>query len=289
MKYSIFGFNQQAVIEHSKDIDTDDLLILDYVINALASPTMKHITENEISYVWLQHAKMRDDLPILNISEDRLKRRLKKLSELNLIVSKQIFNERVRGSRTYYSITEQCETLRFEGTRVENNTCSEEHVLKTTLDNDKNEGTRVENNTSDNRLISNTDNILKKDKIYVQNFLDLYTKHCVSLPKLRTVTDKRKRGILNIVKKFSYDDIITVFKKAEESDFLKGKNNTGWKADIDFILREDKFVNILEGKYDNKHSIREASDSLSQFSNSQTDVRKEQLRRAIQNGTAEKF
>ena len=95
MKYSILGFNQQAVLNLSEDITTDDLLLLNYIYEAVASPSMKHLVSNDIAYVWLQHKKILEDLPILNIGEDSLKRRLKKLSDLNLIASKQVFDEKL--------------------------------------------------------------------------------------------------------------------------------------------------------------------------------------------------
>lgn len=36
------------------------------------------------------------------------------------------------------------------------------------------------------------------------------------------------------------------------SDFCMGKNDRGWKADLEFFLRPDTVIKIMEGKYDNK-------------------------------------
>lgn len=36
---------------------------------------------------------------------------------------------------------------------------------------------------------------------------------------------------------------------ANNSAFLTGQNDRGWKADFDFIMRIDKATAILEGKY----------------------------------------
>ena len=83
-------------------------------------------------------------------------------------------------------------------------------------------------------------------------FVNLYHKHCFNLPKIRQLTDKRRKSIQILLDKYTRADIIEVFNRANESDFLTGKNDRGWKADIDFILREDKFLNILEGKYGGK-------------------------------------
>lgn len=38
--------------------------------------------------------------------------------------------------------------------------------------------------------------------------------------------------------------------KVRESSFLKGENNRGWQANIDFMLKESSFTRIMEGTYD---------------------------------------
>lgn len=40
-------------------------------------------------------------------------------------------------------------------------------------------------------------------------------------------------------------------RKIQASDFLTGKIKN-WKADFDWIIKEDHAVSIFEGKYDNK-------------------------------------
>jgi predicted transcriptional regulator len=109
--------------------------------------------------------------------------------------------------------------------------------------------------------MNNKDKLISKDISNIENkienkdiewFLDKYNEICVSFPKVKSITEKRKKAIRKILKSYSDDDIIEMFTNAESSDFLKGKNDRGWKANIDFMLREDKFVNILEGQYNGK-------------------------------------
>lgn len=38
--------------------------------------------------------------------------------------------------------------------------------------------------------------------------------------------------------------------------------NDGWKADFDFMMRTDKATAILEGKYDNKDSIKHENEHI---------------------------
>lgn len=119
MRYSILGFNQQKAID--LNLTTNDLLLLQYIMYAHSMPTMKHITEDEKSYVWLQHDKLQEDLPILNMSEGTLRNKLSDFRSRGLIESKTIANAVGRGSRTYYTITELTMSLIND---VENTTMS---------------------------------------------------------------------------------------------------------------------------------------------------------------------
>ena len=146
MRDSILGFNQKKAVEYG--LELRDLLLLDYIINAVASPSMEHyIDDDNNTYVWLNHSKVLEDLPILDISDDRFKRVLKRLVDLELIQSVQRHIEGRRGSKAFYGITIKCEELKND------------YVLKTTPNSDV---SRVKNNTSDNKLTSidnNTNNI----------------------------------------------------------------------------------------------------------------------------------
>lgn len=124
-----------------------------------------------------------------------------------------------------------------------------------------------------------------------QWFIDKYHEICVSLPKIRTVTDKRKKAIQKIMKKFTKEDIIECFNLSEQSDFLKGNNDRGWKADIDFILREDKFVAILEGKYGGKKRTKSVARDIEKMKEVKhmSDEEKVRVKERIANGTIEKF
>lgn len=111
MRYSILGFNQEELIKY--DIDMTDILLLDYIQKALSQPSMIKTTKDEQPYVWLQHSKILEDLPILNIKESMLKKRIAKLVDLGLIESINVANNQGRGSRSYYTITEAFESLQM--------------------------------------------------------------------------------------------------------------------------------------------------------------------------------
>lgn len=84
----------------------------------------------------------------------------------------------------------------------------------------------------------------------VDEFISLYHDVCKSLPKVRIVTDKRKKAIKTLLSKISLEEIKEAFEIIERTPFLKGDNDRGWKPNIDFLVRHDNIVKILEGFYD---------------------------------------
>jgi len=119
-------------------------------------------------------------------------------------------------------------------------------------------------------------------------FIEKYNTICTNLPKCLKLTDKRIKAIKKLMKTYSPFDIEDVFIKANKSDFLIGKNDRGWKADIDFILREDKFVSILEDKYSSKQKLSsKAGTDVGSHSGRIADKKK--FREDIDSGKAEKF
>lgn len=77
---------------------------------------------------------------------------------------------------------------------------------------------------------------------------------CTSLPKVRTISNKRKRHIKARLKDFGGDMNLLedVFRQVEASDYLSGRSGV-WRASFDWIMgSQDNLVKIMEGNYDNK-------------------------------------
>lgn len=93
----------------------------------------------------------------------------------------------------------------------------------------------------------------KKPPTPFQSIVDLFHSLCPSLPKIRTVTEKRKTDMRVRWKKYSdiaiYEEL---FKKAEASDFLTGRNGKWAGCNFDWLLKEANMVKVLEGNYDNE-------------------------------------
>ena len=71
------------------------------------------------------------------------------------------------------------------------------------------------------------------------------------MPQVQKLTDKRNTAIDKFIKEFTEEQFEQICRIANSTDFLVGKNDKGWKADFDFLMRIDKATNIIEGKYNN--------------------------------------
>ncbi len=83
---------------------------------------------------------------------------------------------------------------------------------------------------------------------------DVYNSICKSLTKVRTVSNNRKQHLKARWRQFNYSltTFEEVFRKVEASEFCKGKNDRGWRADFDWLIKNDhNMTKVLEGKYDN--------------------------------------
>lgn len=86
---------------------------------------------------------------------------------------------------------------------------------------------------------------------------DIYNANCPNLPQVQKLTEKRNKAIDNFLKEFTEEQFEKICQIANNSDFLIGKNDKGWKADFDFLMRIDKATNISEGKYSNNKGRNE--------------------------------
>lgn len=101
-------------------------------------------------------------------------------------------------------------------------------------------------------LDNSTDN--SSNKIPYEKIKDLYHEICVSYPKMIKLSDSRKKTIRARYLEYGYNIEIfkTLFTKAEESNFLKGKNDNNWSASFDWLINSSNMIKVLEGNYDNK-------------------------------------
>lgn len=90
------------------------------------------------------------------------------------------------------------------------------------------------------------------EHVTCKHIVNLYHTTCVSYPKVKTLSDARKKAINARLKCYSIDDFKTLFEKAEASDFLKGSNDRDWSANFDWLIKDANMAKVIDGNYDNK-------------------------------------
>lgn len=90
-------------------------------------------------------------------------------------------------------------------------------------------------------------------RIDYQKVVDLFHSLCPSLPRVRTVSEKRKKAIrARFNAGETMESFAEVFKLAEASDFLTGRNGAWAGCGFDWLLKEANWIKTLEGTYENK-------------------------------------
>jgi hypothetical protein len=89
----------------------------------------------------------------------------------------------------------------------------------------------------------------------------LYSTICTSYSKLAKLSDARKKAIhARFNSGYELDDFKRLFEMAEESSFLKGKNDRHWHATFDWLIKDTNMAKVLEGNYaDDKSKLSAGS------------------------------
>ena len=123
----------------------------------------------------------------------------------------------------------------------------------------------------------------ERERIDYQRIVDMYNDTCVSFPRLKSLSENRKKSIKARLKTYSYDDFKTLFEKAEASDFLKGKNNKDWSATFDWLIKDSNMAKVLDGNYDNRSGTQKMDKPKSKASFQGRNYDFEELERQIVN------
>ena len=79
---------------------------------------------------------------------------------------------------------------------------------------------------------------------------DAFNSLCPSLPKVKTMSEKRRRRIRNAQRLLGEMSFEELFAKVEQSDFLTGRSGP-WSCGFDWIMEPSNLTKIIEGNDDN--------------------------------------
>ena len=185
------------------------------------------------------------------LSAKQISNTLKKLEEHELIMSGN-YNKSAYDRTKWYALTDKGNRLYKNENSILPNGKMEE-LKKENGNDEKGEpipyiNTDISSNVKTDSIKENTK---RKETIPYQQIVDMYNDTCVSLPSVKSLSDKRKKSIKARLNTYTIDDFKTVFEKTEHSDFLTGRTGK-WSATFDWLLNENNMIKVLEGNYDNK-------------------------------------
>ena len=82
---------------------------------------------------------------------------------------------------------------------------------------------------------------------------DLYNTICTSFPKVRSLSEARKKAIkARMANGYTVDSFRELFQRAQASSFLKGKNDRNWQATFDWLIKDSNMAKVIDGNYEDK-------------------------------------
>lgn len=229
--FNFAGFIAEKVLKY--DIDDTDLHILSYMYMLQASKNIVRIQVNENYYYWVTYEKIIEDNPTLKLKRRTLENRIAHLTQIGLV---EKINKNFNTKKTYFSTTEKFEDLMFVTTESNSNEQNVKDIFSILPFIEEKENPKIDESTP-------------------KQVIDLYHQICTSLPKVVKLTESRKKSINARFKEgITLEMFKEAFTKAQNSNFLTGNNDRGFKADIDFLINANSLAKTLEGKYDNRKS-----------------------------------
>lgn len=128
----------------------------------------------------------------------------------------------------------------------------------------------------------------KSERLDYKRIADAYNVICKDLPKVRGLSDERRRKIKTLINALDKSKVLTeldtygrleyIFRLADESDFLSGRKQTNSWCGFDWLINSKNALKVIEGNYKNgganrvkpqqgntSHSDESESDALAVF------------------------
>jgi uncharacterized phage protein (TIGR02220 family) len=248
MKFTILGFSQKKLIEFNLDID--EALILRYFVDFKDSGAMVKEFIDDDMYYWINYESLKKELPILDISRDRIYRKLKHLVEAEVLKHK---TKKLGGTFSFYAIGVRYKDLIIDSSEITDS------QLKTTEGYGKNNGTCPvkipegygENNGTKDSSIKDTSTNNPSIKDTYKKVIDYLNKKLNSRYRYET-SSTQKLIISKLNAGFTLEDFISVIDK-------KYKDWKGTEYEK-YLAPDTLFGNKFE-KYLNQKIVKTAANS----------------------------
>lgn len=142
----------------------------------------------------------------------------------------------------------------------DNEPCNVTVTLRNAIEEDKDKE-EDKNKIYKNTSYSMSTSVDPAPKNSAADIVNLYHAICKSYPKVRALSDSRRKAISARLRTHSIEEVKEVFEKAEKSSFLKGGNNRNWSANFDWLMNDANFCKVLDGNYDDKRQSKDSQAS----------------------------
>lgn len=89
--------------------------------------------------------------------------------------------------------------------------------------------------------------------------VDLWNEHGDGLPKVKKVTEARRRSANKRFGDHTEGEWIEIIKACAQSKFLTGGGDRGWKATFDWLIKGNSAVRVLEGEFSQQQVVNDAN------------------------------
>jgi hypothetical protein len=92
------------------------------------------------------------------------------------------------------------------------------------------------------------------DRAPIARMVELYNQAAreLDLPIARAITDQRRDRLRATFKRHGLDGWEAAMHALRKSGHCQGRNDRGWRADLDFLLQPASFVRLIEGRYEDR-------------------------------------
>lgn len=184
------------------------------------------------------------------MSERQIDTAFKKLIDDGIVITGN-YNELKYDRTLWYALTEKGKSiLHFDG--MERDKMSNQFPQNVKPIPNINTDNKPNINTDKENTIYSLSTIVDAPKITPADIVALYHDICKSYPKVRAISESRKKAINARLRNHSIEEIKEVFERAENSAFLKGNNQRNWCANFDWLMNDTNFCKVLDGNYTDK-------------------------------------
>ena len=106
MKYTVEGFDQQLLVEYG--LDCVDSVILRWFVDFYHTGKMAKVLNDGKEYAWVDYSGLIEDLPIIRIKNDAVRKRFIKFEKCGLM---EHYTKKQGGSYSCYRLTDKYERL----------------------------------------------------------------------------------------------------------------------------------------------------------------------------------